>query len=93
MDIEKIIYLLNEVRKKANACEAEGVDWAIKIIEKQKPKRALLLTFPVFMSNGRHEEVKVNSCPTCFQTVEHSEFCPHCGQRMAWKDIDEIVTR
>lgn len=40
-------------------------------------------TVPVFTTNGHYEEVNVNSCPTCFGTVEHTEFCPHCGQLVA----------
>lgn len=93
MDIEKIIYFLKDFRKRTSADSAEAIDYAIEIIKKQKPERVLEFTVPVFTTNGHHEEVNITSCPNCFQTVEHTEFCPHCGQRLAWKDIDEIVTR
>ena len=93
MDIEKLIYLLKEVRKKVSADNAEAITYATEIAEKQRPKRVLEFTVPVFTTNGHHEEVNVNSCPTCFETVEHTEFCPHCGQRLIWKDTDGLVTR
>ena len=93
MDIEKLIYLLKEVRKKVSADNAEAITYATEIAEKQRPKRVLEFTVPVFTTNGHHEEVNVNSCPSCFQAVEHTKFCQNCGQRLAWNDIDEIVTR
>ena len=93
MDIEKIIYFLKDFRKRTSADTAEAIDCAIEIVKKQRPESALEFTVPVFTTNGHHEEVNVNSCPTCFQTVEHTEFCPHCGQRLIWKDSDGLVTR
>lgn len=93
MDIDKIIYLLKDIRKRANADNAMAIECATEILERQKPKRILEFTVPVFTTNGHHEEVNVNSCPTCFQTVEHTEFCPHCGQRLIRKDADGLVTR
>lgn len=93
MDIDKIIYFLKDFRKRTSADSAEAIDCAIEIVKKQRPERALEFTVPVFTTNGDHEEVNVNSCPTCFQTVEHTEFCPHCGQRLIWKDADGLVTR
>lgn len=93
MDIEKLIYLLKEVRKKVSADNAEAITYATEIIEKQRPKRVLEFTVPVFTTNGHHEEVNVNSCPACFQTVEHTEFCPHCGQHLIRKETDGLVTR
>ena len=93
MDIDKIIYLLKDIRKRVNADNAMAIECATEILERQKPKRVLEFTVPVFTTNGHHEEVNVNSCPNCFRTVEHTEFCPHCGQRLIWKDTDGIVTR
>lgn len=93
MDIEKIIYFLKDIRKRVNADNAIAIECATEIVEKQRPKRVLEFTVPVFTTNGHHEEVNVSSCPTCFKTVEHTEFCTHCGQRLMWKDIDEIVAR
>lgn len=93
MDIEKIIYFLKDIRKRVNADNAIAIECATEIVEKQRPKRVLEFTVPVFTSDGHHKEVNVNSCPTCFKTVEHTEFCPHCGQRLMCKDIDGLVTR
>lgn len=84
--MKKIIYFLKDFRKRTSADTAEAIDCAIEIVKKQKPERVLEFTVPVFTTNGHHEEVNVNSCPTCFQTVERTEFCPHCGQRLMWKD-------
>lgn len=92
MDIDKIIYLLKDIRKGVNADNAMAIECATEILERQKPKRALEFAVPVFASDGSRE-VNVNSCPTCFQTVAHTEFCPHCGQRLIWKDTDGLVTR
>lgn len=52
MDIEKLIYLLKEVRKKVSADNAEAIDLATEIAEKQRPKRILEFTVPVFTSDG-----------------------------------------
>lgn len=93
MDIEKLIHQLNDIKKRVGGDNAEAIACATKIVEKQRPKRALEFTVPVFTSDGHHEEVNVNSCPTCFQTVEHTEFCPHCGQRLIRKETDGLVTR
>lgn len=93
MDIEKLIYLLNDIRKRTSADNAEAIACATKIVEKQRPERVLEFTVPVFATNGNRKEVNVNSCPTCFGTVEHTEFCAHCGQRLIWKDTDGLVTR
>ena len=93
MDIDKIIYLLKDIEKRMSGDSAEAVDRAVEIVEKRKPKKALFFTVPVFFGNERHEEVNVNSCPSCFQAVERTEFCQHCGQRLIWKDTDQLVTR
>lgn len=93
MDIEKIIYFLKDIEKRMSGDSAEAVDRAMEAVEKMKPKKVLMFTVPVFFGDERYEEVNVNSCPTCFQTVEHTEFCPHCGQRLIWKDTDGLVTR
>lgn len=78
MDIEKIIYFLKDIEKRMSGDSAEAVDRAMEAVEKMKPKKVLMFTVPVFFGHERYEEVNVNSCPTCFQTVEHTEFCPHC---------------
>jgi hypothetical protein len=93
MDIEKLIHQLNDIRNRVGGDNAEAIVSATKIVEKQRPERVLEFTVPVFTTNGHHEEVNVNSCPTCFQTVEHTEFCPHCGQRLIRKDTDGLVKR
>ena len=93
MDIEKLIHQLNDIRNRVGGDNAEAIVSATKIVEKQRPERVLEFTVPVFTTNGHHEEVNVNSCPTCFQTVEHTEFCPNCGQRLTWKDTDGLVKR
>lgn len=93
MDIEKLIHTLNDIRKRTSADNAEVIARAIEIVKKQRPERTLEFTVPVFTTSGHREEVNVNSCPNCFQTVEHTEFCPHCGQRLIWKDADGLVTR
>lgn len=97
MDIEKLIHQLNDIRKRVGGDNAEAIASATKIVEKQRPERVLEFTVPVFTTNGHHEEVNVNSCPNCFQTVEHTGFCPHCGQRLIRKrfeeDTDGLVTR
>ena len=93
MDIEKLIHQLNDIRKRVGGDNAEAIASATKIVEKQRPERVLEFTVPVFTTNGHHEEVNVSSCPTCFRTVEHTEFCPHCGQRLLRKDTDGLVTR
>lgn len=93
MDIEKLIHQLNNIKKRVGGDNAEAIDCAIEIVKKQRPERFLEFTVPVFTTNGHHEEVNVNSCPTCFRTVEHTEFCPHCGQRLIGKDTDGLVTR
>nr|DAD75475.1 MAG TPA: DNA-directed RNA polymerase subunit [Siphoviridae sp. ctuvC1] len=93
MDIEKLIHQLNDIRKRVSGDTADAIASATEIVKKQRPERVLEFTVPVFTTNGHHEEVNVNSCPTCFRTVEHTEFCPHCGQRLIWKDTDGLVTR
>ncbi len=93
MDIEKLIHQLNEIRKRLSADNADAIACATEIVKKQRPERVLEFTVPVFTTNGHHEEVNVNSCPTCFGTVEHTEFCPHCGQHLIRKDTDGLVTR
>lgn len=93
MDIEKLIHQLNDIKKRVCGDNAETIACATEIVKKQRPKRVLEFTVLVFTTNGHHKEANVNSCPTCFQTVEHSEFCPHCGQRIIWKDTDGLVTR
>lgn len=93
MDIEKLIHQLHDIKKRVGGDNAEAIDCAIEIVKKQRPERFLEFTVPVFTTNGHHEEVNVNSCPTCFRTVEHTEFCPHCGQRLIGKDTDGLVTR
>lgn len=93
MDIDEIIYRLKNIKKGVSADSAEAINCSIEIAEKQKPKRALEFVVPVFTSDGRHKEMNVNSCPACFQTVDHTEFCPHCGQRLVWIGAVEIVTR
>lgn len=93
MDIEKLIHQLNDIRKRTSGESAEVIECTTEIVKKQRPERALEFTVPVFTTNGHHEEVNVNSCPTCFRTVGHTEFCPHCGQRLIWKDTDGLVTR
>lgn len=41
MDIEKIVYILKDIRKRVSADNAEALDCAIELAEKQKPKRAV----------------------------------------------------
>lgn len=91
--MKKSFIFLKDFRKRTSADNAESINCAIEIVKKQKPEMALEFTVPVFTTNGHHEEVNVNSCPTCFQTVEHTKFCPHCGQRLIWKNTDGLVTR
>lgn len=93
MDIEKLIHQLNDIKKRVGVDTAEAIDCATEIVKKQRPERVLEFTVPVFTTNGHHEEVNVNSCPACFQTVEHTEFCPHCGQHLIRKETDGLVTR
>lgn len=93
MDVDKMIHLLKDIRKRISSDNAEAIDYAIEIVQKQKPKTALEFVVPVFASDGHHEEVNVKSCPTCFQTVEYTDFCPHCGQQLMWTGTYEIVTR
>lgn len=90
MDIEKLIHQLNDIKKRVGGDNAEAIACATKIVEKQIPKRALEFTVPVFTSDGHHKEVNVSSCPTCFETVEYTEFCQHCGQRLAWDKASGI---
>lgn len=93
MDIDKIIYFLKDIEKRTSGDSTEAIDRAVEIVEKKKPERVLTFTVPLFFGSERREEVNVTSCPACFQTVEHTEFCPHCGQRLIWKDADGLVTR
>lgn len=72
MDVEKLIHQLNDIRKRLSADNADAIACATEIVKKQRPERVLEFTVPVFTTNGHHEEVNVNSCPTCFGTVEHT---------------------
>lgn len=67
----------------------EALDLAIKVLEKNTPKKPILLThLPLIQSGWKY------GCPSCklavgvnsysFDYTDEDEYCPSCGQKLNW---------
>ena len=81
-EIEETIKSLKEMFPKG-LCEVDEYKMAqvaINALEKQIPKK------PMF--NGKNWYRCVNGCEIHKKQFEKDWYCPNCGQKLDWSDID-----
>ena len=89
MTIEEAIKQLELNRPPAYTELREAIDMAIAALEKQIPKKP-------FKPFGTHSY----KCSNCWKFVAHevddnfdlanlAEWCPYCGQKIGWSEVEE----
>jgi hypothetical protein len=83
-DIEKAILKLRVLYANSNMnTYGEPINLAIEALEKQVPKKPLKLKL--------HYRYKYDAYPCCSQRTNgyQYDYCPHCGQKLDWSDLNE----
>ncbi len=73
MDCEKVVYPLNDVKKRlTSAYEIEAISYAIDTIQTQIPDRVFSFIVPVFADKECHSSIGVHFCPPVLQRRKKS---------------------
>lgn len=88
-------FMVGDYDKDIYDCDKEALEFAVKAVEKQVPKK---VKREFATEGGCITCFETDVCPTCGddfyiddlgQTMYYS-FCPDCGQALDWTDDDEL---